>query len=157
MELNDAKGRSLDLANKWLETVVSVLEVGKIRQDQDHTRCAEAIVICTSRGLHVSEVEAALWPVLMDRTPVAQYVHVPHVPCGPFSRRRNGKADIHVDSVHRVQAKEDPMRRWTAMPAMLASRPARDVQVRKERPKDDGLAKVSLDHVMLTCCEVCMH
>ena len=54
------------LGDKWLEIVVSVLGVGKIRQDQDRTRDAEAIVCCTSRGLHVSEVEAALWPAGPD-------------------------------------------------------------------------------------------
>jgi hypothetical protein len=54
------------LGDKWLKIVVSVLGVGKIRQDQDRTRDAEAIVCCTSRGLHVSEVEAALWPAGPD-------------------------------------------------------------------------------------------
>jgi hypothetical protein len=41
------------------------------------------------------------------------------------------------------------------MSAMLVGRPARDVQVREEGSQDDGLAKVSLDHVTSACCEVC--
>jgi hypothetical protein len=43
------------------------------------------------------------------------------------------------------------------MSAVLAGRPARNVQVREEGPQDDGLAKVSLDHVTSACCEGGMH
>jgi len=82
-------------------------------------------------------------PYVWAKLRLSEHVDVPHIPSSATTFRRSGKADIHIDGLRRVSTKENPMRRRTALSAVLVGRAARDVQVREKGPQDDGFAKVS--------------